>query len=95
MQQIKSLNKIPNDWDYELRKNGISFNLFEPINKLISFQQAGKEIYPALQDIYKAFELFVVIFCHSTLRLYVFTFLGRARIHGKYVQLLMFLLTFV
>ena len=57
MQQIKSLNKIPNDWDYELRKNGISFNLFEPINNLISFQQAGKEIYPALQDIYKAFEL--------------------------------------
>jgi len=57
MQQIKSLNKIPNDWDYELRQNGISFNLFEPISKLISFQQAGKEIYPALQDIYKAFEL--------------------------------------
>ena len=57
MQQIKSLNKIPNDWDYELRKNGISFNLFEPISKLILFQQAGKEIYPALQDIYKAFEL--------------------------------------
>ena len=57
MQQIKTLNKIPNDWDYELRKNGISFNLFEPINKLLSFQQGGKEIYPALQDIYKAFEL--------------------------------------
>ena len=57
MQQIKSLKKIPNDWDDELRKNGISFNLFEPINKLLSFQQEGKEIYPALQDIYKAFEL--------------------------------------
>ena len=57
MQQIKALNKIPNDWDYELRKNGISFNLSEPINKLLSFQQTGKEICPALQDIYKAFEL--------------------------------------
>ena len=57
MQQIKSLNKIPNDWDDELRKNEISFNLFETISKLLSFQQAGKEIYPALQDIYKAFEL--------------------------------------
>jgi uracil DNA glycosylase len=57
MQQIKSLKKIPNDWDDELRKNGISFNLFEPINKLLSFQQEGKEIYPAFQDIYKAFEL--------------------------------------
>ena len=57
MQQIKSLNKIPNDWDDELRKNEISFNLFETINKLLSFQQEGKEIYPALQDIYKAFEL--------------------------------------
>ena len=57
MQQIISLNKIPNDWDYELRKNGISFNLFEPINRLLSFQQAGKEIYPAIKDIYKAFEL--------------------------------------
>ena len=57
MQQIKALNKIPNDWDYELTKNGISLNLFEPINNLLSFQQAGKEIYPALQDIYKAFEL--------------------------------------
>ena len=57
MQQIKSLKKIPNDWDYELRKNGISFNLLELINKLLSLQQAGKEIYPALQDIYKAFEL--------------------------------------
>ena len=57
MQQIKSLNKIPNDWDDELKKNGISFNLFELINKLLSFQQAGKEIYPAFKDIYKAFEL--------------------------------------
>ena len=57
MQQIKSLNKIPNDWDDELRKNEISFNLFETISKLLSFQQEGKEIYPALQDIYKAFEL--------------------------------------
>ena len=57
MQQIKSLNKIPNDWDDELRKNEISFNLFETISKLLSFQQQGKEIYPALQDIYKAFEL--------------------------------------
>ena len=57
MQQIKSLNKIPNDWDDELRKNEIPFNLLETINKLLSFQQAGKEIYPALQDIYKAFEL--------------------------------------
>ena len=43
MQQIKSLNKIPNDWDDELRKNGISFNLLKPINKLLSFQQAGKK----------------------------------------------------
>ena len=51
MQQIKSLNKIPNDWDDELRKNEISFNLFETINKLLSFQQEGKEIYPALEDI--------------------------------------------
>jgi uracil-DNA glycosylase len=57
MQQIKSLNKIPNDWDYEFKNNGISFNLFEPINKLLSFQQVGKEIYPGLKDIYKAFEL--------------------------------------
>jgi uracil-DNA glycosylase len=57
MQQIKALNKIPNDWDYELRKNRISFNLSEPINGLLSFQKAGKEIYPAFQDIYKAFEL--------------------------------------
>ena len=57
MQQIKSLNKIPNDLDSELRKNGSSFNIFEPINKLISCQHACKEIYPALQDIYKAFEL--------------------------------------
>ena len=57
MQQIKALNKIPNDWDSELRKNGISFNLFEPIDKILSLQRAGKEIYPALEDIYKAFEL--------------------------------------
>ena len=57
MQQIKALNKIPNDWDYEFRKNGISFNLSELINKLLSLQEAGKEIYPAFQDIYKAFEL--------------------------------------
>ena len=57
MQQIKALNKIPNDWDHELRKNGISFNLSELINKLLSLQEAGKEIYPAFKDIYKAFEL--------------------------------------
>ena len=69
MQQINALNKIPNDWDYELRKNGVTINLLKPINKLLSFQRAGKEIYPALQDIYKAFELCsfsntkVVIFC--------------------------------
>ena len=57
MQQIKALNKIPNDWDYEFSKNGISYNLLEPINKILSFHKAGKEIYPAFQDIYKAFEL--------------------------------------
>ena len=57
MQQIKTLNKIPNDWDYEFSKNGISYNLSEPINKILSFHKAGIEMYPAFQDIYKAFEL--------------------------------------
>jgi uracil-DNA glycosylase len=57
MQQIKDLNKIPNDWDYELKRDGMSLNLFEPINKLLSFHKAGKEIFPAFQNIYKAFEL--------------------------------------
>src|SRR6056300_2065603 len=57
MQQIKTLNKIPNDWDHELRKNGITIYLLKPINKILSFQQSGKEIYPAFQDTYKAFEL--------------------------------------
>jgi uracil-DNA glycosylase len=57
MQQIKDLNKIPNDWGYELKRDGMSLNLFEPINKLLSFHKAGKEIFPAFQNIYKAFEL--------------------------------------
>jgi uracil-DNA glycosylase len=57
MRQIRALNKIPNDWEHELKKNGIPLNLHITINKLLSFHQAGKEIYPDFQNIYKAFEL--------------------------------------
>lgn len=57
MEEIKALNKLPNDWDFELKKNSLYPNLSETINKLLSFHKEGKEIFPAFKNVYKAFEL--------------------------------------
>jgi uracil-DNA glycosylase len=57
MEEIKALKKLPNDWDLELKKNGLYPNLSEAINKLLLFHKEGKEIFPAFNNIYKAFEL--------------------------------------
>ena len=57
MEEIKALNKLPNDWDLELKKNGLYPDLSEAINKLLLFHKEGKEIFPAFNNIYKAFEL--------------------------------------
>ena len=57
MEEIKALNKLPNDWDLELKKNGLYPNLSEAINKLLLFHKEGKEIFPTFNNIYKAFEL--------------------------------------
>jgi len=57
MEEIKALNKLPNDWGFELKKNGLYPNLSEAINKLLLFHKEGKEIFPAFNNIYRAFEL--------------------------------------
>lgn len=57
MEEIKALNKLPNDWDFELKKNSLYPNLSETINKILSFHKEGKEIFPAFKNVYKAFEL--------------------------------------
>lgn len=57
MEEIKALNKLPNDWGFELKKNSLYPDLSETINKLLSFHKEGKEIFPAFKNVYKAFEL--------------------------------------
>jgi uracil-DNA glycosylase len=57
MEEIKALNKLPNDWYFELKRNGIYPDLYEPINNLLSFHKEGKEIFPDFKNIYKAFKL--------------------------------------
>lgn len=57
MEEIKALNKLPNDWDFELKKNSLYPNLSKTINKLLSFHEESKEIFPEFKNVYKAFEL--------------------------------------
>ena len=57
MEEIKALNKLPNDWYFELKRNGLYPDLSEPINNLLSFYKEGKEIFPEFKNIYKAFKL--------------------------------------
>ena len=57
MKEIKALNKLPNDWHFELKRSGLYPDLSEPINNLLSFYKEGKEIFPEFKNIYKAFKL--------------------------------------
>ena len=57
MQQFETYLKLPNDWQEEIEKANLNLGLDQPIKEIFKQIKSKVNIYPSLENIYKAFEL--------------------------------------
>lgn len=57
MQQFETYLRLPNDWQKEIEKANLNLGLDQPIKEIFKQIKSKVNIYPSLENIYKAFEL--------------------------------------